>query len=542
MTEPRIGLGSLIAIARQGGWDASRWMHGSAQIAPCDPANDTGDMGTSNSSQPGKVWPAPSPIGRAPLPVLPWEPRFLPSVLADMVVSYADSIPMNREFPASNVLAACGSLLSDRVQLALKQHGPWFETSNSWGLNIAQVSAHKTPGMTPVRESLNRVEERYRQEYQTALAAYQANKIVYDAQLAAAKKNAAANNAVPPSLSPEPTPPVQRRAMTNNATPEALSVLAGGGPVVVLDDEASGLFSQMNDPKNQPGRAFYLAAYNGNSSFQTDRIGRGAVYIPRLCVSVIGNIQPEPLLRITLSAAREGRQADGFMQRFGLMTMPDTVHHTELVDLPYDMAKWTAGLDAIAGLVDYDPVRHGAVPSMLGDSLPYFRLSDAANALWREEYARQLVERDNLELIEAYRQHVMKQPKVIATVALVIHAVEGHHGDISGPVMERAIAASRFYLSHAKRVYHMSAHDICAEPARQIAARMSRGEITGEFTSREAQRSGWAGCDNAERTASVLDVLEDADWIRPVVVQSSVTGGRPPKRWQVNLLAQGSKW
>lgn len=494
---------------------------------------------TSESTADG--WPTPSPIGRAPLSVLPWEERFLPAVLADMVVSYADSIPMNREFVASNVLAACGSLLSGKVTLALKQHGPWSETPNSWSLNIAPVSSHKTPGLAPTREALNRVEERYRQEHQIALAAYQANKIVYDAQVKAARA-AAAKGMAPGQVPPEPAAPPLRRAVTNNATPEALSTLAEGGPVVVMDDEASGFFSQITDPKNQPGKAFYLAAHTGSGSFQTDRIGRGANHIPRLCVSVVGNIQPEPLLRILLGAAREGRQADGFVQRFGLMTMPDPVPHTHLVDLPYDFSKWTAGQDAIAGLVDYDPVAHGAVASMLGTTLPHFRLSDAAMAIWRSEYAKQLVEARNPELMEAYRQHVMKQPKVIATVALVIHAVEGCQGDVSGLVMERAIAASRFYLSHAKRVYHISAHDICAEPARQIAARMSRGEITGEFSSREAQRSGWAGCDTPESVTNVLAVLEDADWIRPVVAHPSPAGGRPSKRWEVNPLAQGDKW
>ncbi len=492
------------------------------------------------SSSDRNGWPAPSAIVRAPLPVLQWEPRFLPAALADMVASYADSIPMNREFVASNVLAACGSLLSGKVQLALKRQGPWFETPNCWALNIAPVSSHKTPGLRPAREALERVEKRYEQENQIALATYQANKIIHDAQVKLAK-TAAAKGQAPGHLPAEPTLPPLKRAMTNNVTYQALSTLTEGGPIVVLDDEVSGLFTDMADPKNQPAKAFYLAAHTGSGSFKTDRIGRGAVNIPRLCVSIVGNIQPEPLLRILLGAAREGRQADGFVQRFGFMTMPDLVLHTELVDLPYDIAKWTAGQDAITQLVDYDPAQHGALTSALGTSLPYFRLSDAANALWRAEYAKQIAESRDTELIEAYRQHVMKQPKVIATVALVIHAVEGHQGDISGQVMERAIAASRFYLSHAKRVYYMSAHDIYAEPAGLIASRMARGDITGEFTARDAQRKGWTGCDTPEATAGIMALLEDTDWIRPVLTQPSAVGGRPSKRWQVNPLAQGSK-
>ena len=76
------------------------------------------------------------------------------------------------------------------------------------------------------------------------------------------------------------------------------------------------------------------------------------------------------------------------MQRFGLMTMPDPVQHTELVDKTYDLFKYTDGIDAIISLVTYDPVAHGAQQSMLGEAMPYFGLSDDAMELWKAEYAR----------------------------------------------------------------------------------------------------------------------------------------------------------
>jgi hypothetical protein len=454
--------------------------------------------------------------------------------LADMVVDYADSVPMNVEFVASTVTAAAGSLLSSGVQLSLKQNAPWVETPNGWALNIAPPSARKTPGLQLCEDALKRVEDRYEQEHQVELATYQGAKIAYDAVKDAAK--AAAKKGQPGlQLPPEPEPPVQRRALTNDCTYEALSVMAKGGPVVVLNDEASGLFAQMADPKNQGARAFFLAAHNGSKAYKSDRIGLGTTSIPRLCVSLVCNIQPEPLMRLVLSAAREGRQADGFMQRFGMMTMPDPLQHTELVDKTYDLFKYTYGIDALVGLRDYDPVAHGAQhSSMLGNDLPHFGLSDDAMVLWKAEYARLRAEELNPELLEAYRQHVAKQPKVIATIALVIHAVEDHHGDISGPVMERAIAASRFYLSHAKRVYYMASHDLYSEPARLIAARMARGEITGEFTSRDAKRWNWTGCTDTDSTDAIMEVLEDTNWVRAVAGGTTPKGGRPTKRWQVN--------
>ena len=104
----------------------------------------------------------------------------------------------------------------------------------------------------------------------------------------------------------EPEPPVLQRAVTNDCTYEALSVIAKGGPVVVLNDEASGLFAQMADPKNQTAKSFYLAAHNGSKAYKSDRIGRGTTSISHLCVSLVCNIQPEPLMRLVIGAAREG--------------------------------------------------------------------------------------------------------------------------------------------------------------------------------------------------------------------------------------------
>ena len=216
----------------------------------------------------------------------------------------------------------------------------------------------KTPGLQLCEDALKRVEDVFEQEYRTALATYQGEKIAYEAIMQGIK--AAAKKGAPPAQAAlEPEPPVQRRAVTNDSTYEALSIIAKGGPVVVLNDEALGLFAQMADPKNQTAKAFYLAAHNGSKSYKSDRIGRGTTSISHLCVSLVCNIQPEPLMRLVLGAAREGRQADGFMQRFGLMTMPDPVQHTELVDNTYDLFKYTAGIDAITSLVTYDPWRTG---------------------------------------------------------------------------------------------------------------------------------------------------------------------------------------
>ena len=80
--------------------------------------------------------------------------------------------------------------------------------------------------------------------------------------------------------------------------------------------------------------------------------------------------------------------------------------------------------------------------------------------LWKAEYARLRAEELNPELLEAYRQHAGERPKVNSNGGVGDRTVEGHHGDISGPVMERAIAASQFYLSHAEERLHDGARHL----------------------------------------------------------------------------------
>lgn len=42
-------------------------------------------------------------------------------------------------------------------------------------------------------------------------------------------------------------------------------------------------------------REFYLESWSGKGDYDVDRIGRGSLFVPALCVSIFGSIQPGPL-------------------------------------------------------------------------------------------------------------------------------------------------------------------------------------------------------------------------------------------------------
>ena len=493
--------------------------------------------------EPTAGWPSPAPLGQELLPVPPFEDRFLAGPIAGMARNYAMSVPVCLDFVGVNLLAACGSVISGKVSLALKRNSPWEEPPNAWALNIGSVSSYKTPALRPAREGLSKVEERYRLDHQLEMATFQAQQMLYDAHLKAYKAalgNPAAGAV--PALPVPPDEPKARRAYTSNATPEALGVLCQRGPMLVIDDEISGWFSTMADPRNQAARAFALMSWSGGP-FRVDRITREAVFVPSLTVTMLGNIQPGLLHSQIVKAAREGSHADGMLQRFVMMAYPDVIPHADLIDRKFDKHAWATGQDAILALASYDPVAHGAIQDPSGGDRPHFTLDEDAYAVFQAWYRWHLGESRNEDLLEAYRQHILKLPKAIATVALLIHVMEAFQGPITGPTMQRAVDACHYFAAHARRVYYMAAQDVHMEPAKLLARRISTGSAPTEFTSREAQRAGWAGCDTPEGASRVLALLQEAGWVRQVPHAPGARGGRPPSpRWQVNPVGRGAAW
>jgi hypothetical protein len=74
-----------------------------------------------------------------------------------------------------------------------------------------------------------------------------------------------------------PDTPVLRRYKTNDSTVEKLGELLRDNPagLLVQRDELVDLLASWEREDRQGDRAFFLEAWNGDQSFDTDRIGRG---------------------------------------------------------------------------------------------------------------------------------------------------------------------------------------------------------------------------------------------------------------------------
>jgi hypothetical protein len=121
---------------------------------------------------------------------------------------------------------------------------------------------------------------------------------------------------------------------------------------LVYRDELYGLLTSLDKQGQEGSRAFYLQSYDGNQGYTFDRIIRGTVHIPRVCLAMIGGIQPGRVQEYVRGAVSGGSADDGLLQRFGLAVWPDTngefVHVDQWPDTPAKQTAW-AVFERLAG-------------------------------------------------------------------------------------------------------------------------------------------------------------------------------------------------
>lgn len=496
-------------------------------------------------SAPGR----PRPLSRRLSDVQACELRFAPQPFQRLLQDLSSGTPAPLDFVLSASLTAAGAVLGNRVWLNLKRRGRWLEAPNAWGMLVGGPSSRKSPSAKPIRQFLSNLERDRRPDFDAKMAVYRSELIAHEqmvsgirtAAIAAVKKTPGQPPTLPPTPA-EPQKPTSARYVTSDSSYEALGVLCRDNPsgILVFQDELSGFLGEMAKPERQAAKGFMLAGWHGAEAYTFDRVGRGSIVLDRYAVSVFGGIQPALLERLLIGGARSGDGADGMAQRFGLTVWPDT-QSGSFVDQAYDEAAQAEAEGAFRFLADLDPVSVGAEYRRPGDP-PSFDLDDDAYALfkaWCESWQLPLVDETNE--LDAYRQHVAKLPKVVATIAILIHVLEGGGSHVAGPTMLRATDATKYFASHARRIYSAVSRS-GYEPARALARRISAGDIAGSFTARDAVRWGWAGIDTPQSARAALDVLEGAGWLTCNEKPAGSAGGRPTLVWAVCPGAEGAPW
>ncbi len=488
-------------------------------------------------------WPEPTPLPNALPPVDPFDADLLPVALRAWVMDIAHRMQCPADFPAVAALVALSGLIGARAVIQPKARDDWQVVPNLWGAVVGRPGVKKSPALSEALKPLNRLQAAEFELWQAAHDAWELDCKVAEFQgsenekkaKGIANKNPAAARAL---LEPTDTPaePTARRFIVNDATVAKLGELMQQNEWGILSyrDELYGLLTGLDKQGEEGSRAFYLQSYDGNQGYTFDRIMRGTVHIPRLCLAMIGGIQPGRIQEYVRGAVAGGSADDGLLQRFGLLVWPDTtgdfVHVDQWPDTPARNTAW-AVFDRLAQL------------EAASDTEPkVWRFDDVAQALFVEWLVPFENEIRGDDLHPAMVSHLSKYRKLIPALALVFALIDTP--DSGGVIHEgeliRALAWGEYLRTHAHRLY---AAAVIPETtgAFTLLSKIKRGRLVdsdgvklSSFTPRQVVQKNWTGLGTTDAVRKAADVLADFDYLRRDLVPTGATGGRPSDRYTIN--------
>jgi putative DNA primase/helicase len=491
------------------------------------------------------AWPEPTPLPDALPPVDPFDAELLPVALRAWVMDIAHRMQCPADFPAVAALVALSSLIGARAVIQPKAKDDWQVVPNLWGAVVGRPGVKKSPALGEALKPLNRIQANEFELWQAAHEAWALDCKVTAMQDDANEKKAKGIAAKDPAaarqlLAPLDTPaePTARRYIVNDATVEKLGELMQQNEWGTLSyrDELYGLLTGLDKQGQEGSRAFYLQSYDGNQGYTFDRIGRGTVHIPRVCLAMIGGIQPGRIQEYVRGAVAGGSADDGLLQRFGLTVWPDVtgdfVHVDQWPDTPAKQTAW-AVFERLAQLQpasDTDPV--------------IWRFSPDAQALFVEWLVPFESEIRGDDLHPAMVSHLSKYRKLIPALALVFALIDtpDSGGVIHEAELIRALAMGEYLRPHANRLYAAALIPETTD-AVTLLAKIKGGKLTDtdgvmleSFTPRQIAVKGWAGLGTPDAVRKAADVLADFDYLRREVIQSGDAKGRgrPSDRYAIN--------
>ena len=465
-------------------------------------------------------------------------PTLLPEALRPWVEDVTERMNVPIEMVAVPMVVAASALVSRTLRIRPKRRDDWTAVPNLWGCIVGRPAMLKTPAMAQALAPLRCVEDRLRREFEAERQTRDFHRKMLGIEITRLEKQAKTAKGNPEDfraqleekyLALKAIDVSEPRRSTNDPTTEKLGeLLRDHGPLLLVRDELIGWLKNLDKHGREGDRQFYLEAWNGDSPFTSDRIGRGTIHIPRHCISIFGTATPSALGGYVRAAMSDGAGADGLTQRLQMLVWPDDLPPFANVDREPNVE---ARRSACAVFEALDALESSTV-GVAGDTdegLHYLRFDDAAQAVfddWRAMLERRL--RDEFTDEPALEAHIAKYRSLMPSLALVFHLI-GVAANLTTSErvgeFDASLAADwcGFLEVHARKLY---AEGGLLAAARSLAERIEDGEIVSGMTVREIYRKGWKGLSSFECADQALRVLEDAHWL----VVKRVTGhvaGRP---------------
>ena len=483
-----------------------------------------------------REWPPLESLGSDLPPVPTFNLEMLPVSFRGLVDDVSERTQTPPDFAAAAAIVALAGCVGRRARIHPKtQDATWEVVPNLWGAIVAHPGFLKTPVSAAVTAPLGHVEEMWRAEHAGKIIFFEAEKertaLAHQAwreQYKHALKNSEPLPHEPPATA---LPPVRRRLLVSDATPEKLQEILAENPagMMVLRDELVGLIAEMDKEGREAQRTFFLQGWNGYGAFTVDRIGRGTIHIPNVCLSVFGNIQPARLRDYLGDVLDGGPGDDGLFQRFQILVWPDAPSAWRLVDRPPNNSALACAEKIFSRLANLptESIRMRFTP-----------IAQQFFFDWWKKLEEQI--RGAVDMHPALVAHLSKYRSLMPSLAALFEVADqlaedldpGETAEVNEAHATQAVEMCSYLEAHARRVYScITSPQLHA--ARELSKHIQRGALPNVFSARDIYKRGWTGLDE-DRVLGALARLVDAGWVRRLRTPQSPAGGRPTERWEVN--------
>jgi hypothetical protein len=444
------------------------------------------------------------------------------------------------DYAAATILTAAAAVIGNSRWA--NPLNAWKEPPVMWTQIIGPPSANKSPAIRPYMTFLNEIEASWEPQFQEDKRLWQSRKKQADAKrkqwetrMAVALEKGTDLGDMPADCIAPPEP-ARRRILIGDATLEALIRQMAANPRGFLNyrDEMAGWYANMSrySGAGATDRPAWLEAYGGGI-YTVDRVKDGGdpVSVRKFNVSLIGGIQPEPLLSMA-SSAEDGLQAR-FMPFWPEKTKRK-LYRGELLELKGKFAlealsELKMKKDKVTGL--WEPV---IIP--FSDEARTVFADREDDRKYREEHVPSKLE----NTFGKARGHV-------ARIALILEmlkwAEDPFHESSNGPKevsvdsVQKAIDFRENYLKHMQmRVFGFTGESEVARMAKAIAEWITFNEVE-HFKAHQLRREGGipgiTSRTSKEQVEEALGYLVSLRWLRFESVKQAGRG-RPSERYVVN--------
>ena len=494
------------------------------------------------------------------IPALPKE--CLPPSLAPWLMDIAYRLDLPHEYVAGASLVGASSLIGRHAAIRPKIADDWTEFGNLWGMLIAEPGEMKTPATTLALSPIKDLERRARAKWvsaETKLREKLNEELEREKYLKKKYKDMLGKSEsedltlVEAALSEVHRKILQlnkkiamggERFLCNDATTEKLAEICMANPygLLVNRDELAGFVASLSKAGREGDREFYLEAWGGDGEHSYDRIGRGTLYVPHLCLSIFGTIQPGKVKALVTPASSAGAGADGFIQRFQILLYPDRTPTKIFRDQSPDAAakkQYETVFDEIAAQswAKTTASLEKGFTTAGPDSSPYyvFSFDDEAQKIATEWFIA-LEEKISAETSPGFKSHIAKYRGLMPRLALNYFLTETsakamHCAALPIEAVNSAIAWCEHLESHARKVW-AGVIDQSFHPTSSFAERIEKKQITNGMSLRDIQQSKWRDLKDVESVEIAAQKLESLGWIKIVIHKEN--GGRPSRKIEIN--------